>query len=204
MPSWTTAPPPDESPRPPRRGRRGRIAGALILLGAVGIGAVLLFNLLWPGIGPEADPTPAPTSVSTPAEETSPAEETPEPEVVAPAPGPSEPTPEPAPVSPEQRVVDTISGYYGMMPENRESAWPLMTADYQENHAGGRGGYEAFWSQISDVSIADVRATGPDAGQATLTYYFRDGRVAEEVTAYRFTDEGGVLKIAATEVLSGQ
>ncbi len=107
-------------------------------------------------------------------------------------------------MSPEQRVVDTISGYYAMMPENRDSAWPLMTADYQENHAGGRGGYEAFWSQISDVSIADVRATGPDTGQATLTYYFRDGRVAEEVTAYRFADEGGVLKIAATEVLSSQ
>jgi hypothetical protein len=208
-PSWTTAPPPDEPPRPPRRRRRGRIAGALILLGAVGVGAVLLFSLLWPGVQPEADPTPAPTSVSTPAEETSPAEETPEPEVVAPAPAESappeaEPTPEPAPVSPEQRVVDTISGYYAMMPENRDSAWPLMTADYQENHAGGRGGYDAFWSQISDVSIADVRATGPDTGQATLTYYFRDGRVAEEVTAYRFTDEGGVLKIAATEVLSSQ
>jgi hypothetical protein len=203
-PSWTTAAPRDEPPRPPRRRRRGRIAGALILLGAVAIGAVLLFSLLWPGVQPEADPTPAPTSVSTPADETSPAEE-PEPEVVAPAPAPSAPTEaEPTPVSPEQRVVDTISGYYAMMPENRDGAWPLMTADYQENHAGGRGGFDAFWSEISDVAIADVRATGPDTGQATLTYYFRDGRVAEEVTAYRFADEGGVLKIAATEVLSSQ
>jgi hypothetical protein len=204
-PSWTTAAPPAEPPHAPRRRRRGRIAGALILLGAVGIGAALLFSLLWPGVQPEADPTPAPTSVSTPAEETSPAEEAPEPEVVAPAPVPSTPTEaEPTPVSPEQRVVDTISGYYAMMPQNRDGAWPLMTADYQENHAGGRGGFEAFWSEISDVAIADVRATGPDTGQATLTYYFRDGRVAEEVTAYRFADEGGVLKIAATEVLSSR
>ena len=206
-PSWTTAAPPAEPPHAPRPRRRGRIAAALILLGAVGIGAVVLFNLLWPGARPEADPTPAPTSVSTPADETTTAEETPE--VVAPAPAASaqpeaEATPQPAPVSPEQRVVDTISGYYAMMPENRDSAWPLMTADYQENHAGGRGGYDAFWSGISDVSITDVRATGPDSGQATLTYYFRDGRVAEEVTAYRFADEGGVLKIAATEVLSSQ
>ena len=203
VPSWTTAAPPAEPPRGPRRRRRGRIAGALLLLGAVGIGAVLLFSLLWPGVQPEADPTPAPTSASTPADET------PEPEVVAPAPAQSappeaEPAPEPTPVSPEQRVVDTISRYYAMMPENTDGAWPLMTADYQENHAGGRNGYEGFWSGISDVSITDVRATGPDSGQATLTYYFRDGRVAEEATAYRFTDEGGVLKIAATEVLSGQ
>ena len=79
-----------------------------------------------------------------------------------------------------------------------------MTADYQENHAGGRGGYEAFWSQISDVSIADVRTTGPDtrAGDADLLLPRRPRR--GRVTAYRFTDEGGVLKIAATKVLSSQ
>ena len=77
-----------------------------------------------------------------------------------------------------------------------------MTADYQENHAGGRDAYEAFWGEISDVGIADISASAPDQAQATLTYYFRDGRVVEEVTAYRLEDEGGQLKIAATDVLS--
>ncbi|MFK4834454.1 protein kinase [Microbacterium sp. ZW T2_14] len=200
VPSWTTDPPPAD-PHPSPRRRAGVIAATLILLFTVGIGGALLFAFLRPGVQPEADTTPAPTSSSAPAEET------PEPAVVSPAPSPSAPTeaePEPEPVSPEQRVVDTISGYYAMMPENRDGAWPLMTADYQENHAGGRGGYEEFWSAIADVSIADVRATGPDTGQATLTYYFRDGRVVEEVTAYRFADEGGVLKIASTEVLSSR
>jgi hypothetical protein len=203
-PSWTTEASPAD-PRPARRRRRaGVIAAALILMVAVGLGAALLFIFQRPGAAqPEADPTPARTSSSTPAEESA------EPETVLPAPAASAPPeedtePDPAPVSPEQRVVDTISGYYAMMPENRDGAWPLMTADYQENHAGGRGGYEEFWSAISDVVIADVSATGPDSGQATLTYYFRDGRVVEEVTAYRFADEGGVLKIAATEVLSSR
>lgn len=202
-PSWTTEASPAD-PRPARRRRRaGVIAAALILMVAVGLGAALLFIFPRPGAQPEADPTPARTSSSTPAEESA------EPETVLPAPAASAPPeedtePDPAPVSPEQRVVDTISGYYAMMPENRDGAWPLMTADYQENHAGGRGGYEEFWSAISDVAIADVSATGPDSGQATLTYYFRDGRVVEEVTAYRFADEGGVLKIAATEVLSSR
>lgn len=205
-PSWTTEASPAD-PRPAPRRRAGVIAAALILLVAVGVGAVLLFTLPRPGVQPDAEPAPA--SSSTPAEETSPAEESPEPEAVPPAPAASAPPeedtePDPAPVSPEQRVVDTISGYYALMPENRDGAWPLMTADYQENHAGGRGGYEEFWSAISDVSIAEVSATGPDSGQATLTYYFRDGRVVEEVTAYRFADEGGVLKIAATEVLSSR
>ena len=89
-----------------------------------------------------------------------------------------------------------------MLPGDLDSAWPLMTADYQQNHAGGRGGYEAFWSAVAEVAIADVAATAPDRAQATLTYHFRDGRVVQEVTSYRFVDEGGVLKIAETEVLS--
>ena len=36
----------------------------------------------------------------------------------------------------------------------------------------------------------------------TLTYHFRDGRVVQEVTSFQLVDEGGTLKIAATDVLS--
>ena len=89
-----------------------------------------------------------------------------------------------------------------MLPGDIAGAWPMMTADYQENHAGGRGAYEAFWGAIAAVDIADVTASAPDQAQATLTYYFRDGSVIQEVTAYQLVDEGGVLKIAATDVLS--
>jgi hypothetical protein len=39
---------------------------------------------------------------------------------------------------------------------------------------------------------------------ATLTYTSLDGRVDVERTAYRLVDEGGVLKIAASEVLSSR
>ena len=77
-----------------------------------------------------------------------------------------------------------------------------MTADYQENHVGGRDAYEAFWGGVVGVTVADVTATAPDRAQATLTYTFTDGSVVQEVTAYRFVDEGGVLKIAETTVLS--
>jgi hypothetical protein len=77
-----------------------------------------------------------------------------------------------------------------------------MTADYQVNHVGGRAAYEDFWAEISDVAITDVSASVPDRAQATLTYYFTDGRVVQEVTSYRLADEGGTLKIAATTVIS--
>lgn len=88
------------------------------------------------------------------------------------------------------------------MPGDLDTAWTLMTADYQVNHVGGRDAYQAFWGDITDVAIADVVATAPGEAQATLTYTFADGRVVREVTAYRLVDEGGTMKIAASEVLS--
>ena len=99
-------------------------------------------------------------------------------------------------------MVDTIAGYYGLLPTDLDGAWPLMTADYQENHAGGRDGYEAFWSTVAALEIADVSASAPDRAQATLTYHLRDGRVVQELTAFRLVEEGGALKIAETDVLS--
>ena len=76
-----------------------------------------------------------------------------------------------------------------------------MTADYQENHVGGRA-YTTTSGAGRAVQIADVIAPSPDQGEATLTYTFTDGGVVQEVTAYRLVEEAGVLKIAATEVLS--
>jgi eukaryotic-like serine/threonine-protein kinase len=51
--------------------------------------------------------------------------------------------------------------------------------------------------------VADVRGIPPDSAQATLTYYyFNDGRVVRERTAYRLVEEGGRLKINSSTVLS--
>lgn len=202
-----TVPAEDDRATAPKTTRRraGVIAGVLALLVAVGLGAAFLFASVQgdPGV---ADPAPSETADAEPAPTSEPESE--EPATSTPQsteqPPEEQPEPTPAPVTPEQRVVDTIAEYYALMPEDRESAWPLMTADYQENHAGGRDGYEAFWSQVADLTVTDVSASGPDSGQATLTYTFRDGRVVEEVTAYRFQDEGGVLKIAASDVISSR
>ena len=77
-----------------------------------------------------------------------------------------------------------------------------MTASYQTNHAGGRQAYQRFWDAINRVAVTDVRGIPPDGAQATLTYYFKDGRVVRERTAYGFVNEGGRLKINSTTVLS--
>jgi hypothetical protein len=100
------------------------------------------------------------------------------------------------------QLASTVTSYYALMPGGTDVAWARMTGDYRQNHAGGRAAYERFWSRVAEVSVSDVQAAPPDRAEATLTYVFRDGRVVVERTAYRFADEGGELRIAATEVLS--
>jgi hypothetical protein len=190
----------DPSPAPPPPERTGRrragVVAALALVVALVVAATLLWTSLQPDTAPDAgtatDPTPSQTPVDTEQSPTPPAEES----------APEEQQSAPPAATPEQRAAEAISGYYALLPGDLDTAWPLMTADYQENHAGGRGGYEAFWAGIAGVEVADVVATGPDQVQATLTYSYQDGSVVQEVTAYRLVDEGGVLKIAASEVLS--
>jgi hypothetical protein len=177
----------------------------LVTVLVLGAGA-FLFSQFVPGGGGSASPDtrPTPTTAETPDAATP----TPGSESPGSTPLPVEPTPsvppaeEVPPVTAEQRVVDTITGYYSLVPGDLDTAWQLMTADYQVNHVGGREAFGAFWGDVAAVEVTDVVASAPDAAQATLTYSFTDGSVVQEVTAYRLVDEGGVLKIAATDVLS--
>lgn len=77
-----------------------------------------------------------------------------------------------------------------------------MTASYQTNHAGGRRAYERFWDEIGRVEARNVTATGPGRAEATLSYYYKDGRVVIERTSYELVEEGGTLKIDESTVLS--
>ncbi|HJV15269.1 MAG TPA: protein kinase [Propionibacteriaceae bacterium] len=129
----------------------------------------------------------------------------PEPETTAPrqtrAPAPTTaPTVRDTPTAAELR--QAITSYYALMPRNTDAAWPRMTASYQTNHAGGRQAYQRFWDAIDRVTVADVRGIPPYSAQATLTYYFNDGRVVRERTAYGFVNDDGRLKINSTTVLS--
>jgi eukaryotic-like serine/threonine-protein kinase len=88
------------------------------------------------------------------------------------------------------------------MPRNTDAAWPRMTASYQTNHAGGRQAYQRFWDAVDRISVVDVKGMPPDSAQATLTYYFKDGRIVRERTAYGLVNDGKRLKINSTTVLS--
>ena len=61
--------------------------------------------------------------------------------------------------------------------------------------AAGRQ-YERFWGQFSRVTVSDVSGQPPDRAEATLTYYYKNGRVDIERTAFRLVNEDGQLKIS--------
>jgi hypothetical protein len=100
------------------------------------------------------------------------------------------------------QLARAITDYYALMPDDTDSAWPRMTASYQANTAGGRRSYERFWDDIRRVSVNDVTGDPPARAQATVTYLYKDGRVVTEPTSYRLVNDGGILKINSSTVLS--
>ena len=213
----------DQRPAQPPR-RRG-LAAAVAIVALIGIGILvtaLLMNdrrAVNPSAGTDQSSSAAPARTSPPTPPT-PRASSPKPHASAPQQAPApKPSPRtktrtssqaPSPTTgPTVRGTPTaaelrqaITSYYALMPRNTDVAWPRMTASYQANHAGGRRAYQRFWDAISNITVADVRGIPPDAAQATLTYYFKDGRVVRERTAYGLVNEDGRLKISSSTVLS--
>jgi eukaryotic-like serine/threonine-protein kinase len=218
----------DQPPSQPSR-RRG-LAAAVAVVALIGVG--ILVTALLMNDRRAADPSadtgrgssaaPASTSLATSSTSNAPSATSsatsPTPKASAPQQGP---TPKATPrtksrtqteaptTAPTVRGTPTaaelkraITSYYALMPRNTDAAWPRMTSSYQTNHAGGRQAYQRFWDAISKITVADVRGTPPDSARATLTYYFKDGRVVRERTAYGLVREDGILKISSSTVLS--
>ena len=100
------------------------------------------------------------------------------------------------------QLAEAISSYYELMPENTAQGWPRMTDSYQINHTGGRRSYERFWGQIRRVTLEKVTARLPRRARATVTYYYKNGRVDTEPTVYQLVEDDGSLKINKSTVLS--
>jgi eukaryotic-like serine/threonine-protein kinase len=217
---------PAQGPTKPRRSRG--IVAAVAIIALIGIG--ILIAAILPDARRAADPTSVPDQSSAAAPETmklSTAPRSPTPSASsskAEAPrasakprrdrSPTSPRTTTPPV-PSPTTAPTVSGtptaaqlrraitsYYALMPRNTDAGWPRMTASYQTNHAGGRQAYQRFWDAVGRISVADVRGLPPNSAQATLTYYFKDGRVVRERTGYGLVNERGRLKINSSTVIS--
>ncbi|GAA2753582.1 serine/threonine-protein kinase [Amnibacterium kyonggiense] len=226
-PRAATAPVPRSAPPPPAeagdagnggsddrpRRRRAVVIGvlvAVVLLAALAVGLLLLIRPGAPSTGirsPAAGPS-ASTSAPAASPSATPSASTPSPTPSTPSPPPSSSSPAPTPSSTPSTSsgngtatspVAAIERYYTLVPGNTDAAWPLMTADYQQNHAGGRAAYDEFWAQVRSIRATNVRQIGPDQVEATLTYTRASG-VEVDDTTFRLVREGGVLKIADSAV----
>ncbi len=102
------------------------------------------------------------------------------------------------------QLTAAITDYYAVMPTNTDEGWSRLTAHFQNGIAENRDYYESFWSGIDRVTAADVTGSPPDTAEATITYYFKDGRVATERTVYTLVKDGGTVKIDDSSVVSSR
>ena len=79
-----------------------------------------------------------------------------------------------------------------------------FTPAFQTGIARDRQYYDSFWGGVDRVVASDVVGTPPDTAEATITYYFTDGRVSVERTEFRLVRDAGVLKIDNSSVLSSR
>jgi len=98
------------------------------------------------------------------------------------------------------QLVKAINDYYALMPGDLTDGWNHMTADYQQNHAGGMAGYQSFWGGVASVQVADVVATPPGTVVATITYHKKDGSTPVERTTFGLIQQDGMWKIASSSV----
>jgi hypothetical protein len=96
--------------------------------------------------------------------------------------------------------VSAIENYYALLPNGTNQAWQRLTANYQQNHAQGRGNYEKFWHGYRSVQTSNVHSIGQSRVEADLTYTKTDGSVAHEVDDYTLIQQGGMLKIDQSDL----
>jgi serine/threonine protein kinase len=215
----TVGKPPTGSDRDgsPRHRRRGLLTGimAIVLLAAGVLATVLISNgkvtsgaitgveAAHPS-GSSGGPAGGRPTVPTPSRSRNPAQ------VIAPAtPGNPQATPA-TPATPgslqeaSEQPQQAITDYYALIPENLAVAWQRLTANYQQNHAGGFTGYQNFWNSVQRVTVFDVSAMQGGTVDATIDYFFKDGRVIEEHTSYGLLAEDGLWKINSSTVRSSQ
>ena len=193
---------PAADPSGPRRTARGAVLAvlAVVLVAVVLVGFLLLRDgdtgqsadspaPAAPSAASAAGPPTAPTSVET----SSPATVSSAPESSAAGAGPT-----------AADLAAAVSSYYALMPGNTDEGWTRLTPAFQTGIARDRQYYDSFWGGVDRVVVSDVVGTPPDTAEATINYSFADGSTSVERTRYRLVEDGGVLKLDDSTVLSSQ
>ncbi|HEX6354118.1 serine/threonine-protein kinase [Actinophytocola sp.] len=205
----TPAAPPPPPAEPAKRRRNVALAAGLL---AVAVVAALVTMLVNTGGTPEGNAAQPTRTTATNDEPTSePSSDAP---TTSPSPPPTtttaEPTtttaPNPPPAPPPPQTAATplaaINEYYALMPGNRDQAWTRLTPKFQASPAGGRSGYESYWSGVRSISATDTVQTGENTVEVTLRYEYTSGRRVTERHQYFLVNQNGTWLIDTVRVLS--
>jgi serine/threonine protein kinase len=95
----------------------------------------------------------------------------------------------------ERQIEQFVRGYFGDVTQNRDATWAQLTPRMQEA-AGGRDGYEEFWSGIESVDVRNLKADADRlTASVTLVYQKTDGDKSTERKVLTLVEDGGNLLI---------
>jgi hypothetical protein len=100
------------------------------------------------------------------------------------------------------QLAAAITDYYALLPRDTDRAWARLTSKFHSGTAQNRQYYQRFWDSVQRVTATNAHGASPDTAEATITYYFKDGRTAVEPTVYSLVQHDGTLVIDASTVLT--
>ena len=100
------------------------------------------------------------------------------------------------------QLAAAITDYYALLPRDTDRAWARLTSKFHSGTAQNREYYQRFWDSVQRVTATNAHGASPDTAEATITYYFKDGRSAVEPTVYSLVQHDGTLVIDASTVLT--
>ena len=176
---------------PPHGGRSGRrwmsLVSVALLLAAFGVAYLLNQG------GTTA--VPSATRASAPAKPaaTTGASRTSEPPSATSS-ASSSTTVAPAPNA-DKNLEPFLKSYYSVVTENRDRTWAQLSPTMQ-GAAGGRSGYDGFWSTIRNVRVNRTTANASaKSAVANLTFTSKNGATSTENHTFTFVNDGGGLLI---------
>ncbi|GAB3772713.1 serine/threonine protein kinase [Nocardioides ginsengisegetis] len=103
--------------------------------------------------------------------------------------------PSPAPASGSRTAF--VEDYYGVLPDDTEAGWSMLSRDYQSRTS--YGDYAGFWDTIDEVSV-DVAPAPGGAVDATITYT-TDGSSQTETRRIELARDGDGYLISGDQVV---
>jgi hypothetical protein len=72
-----------------------------------------------------------------------------------------------------------VQNYYGLLPDDPDAAFALLSSSAQAQ-SGGISGYRSFYGGMNSVGVENARSTGDGRVSATIRFERKDGTTTRE------------------------